>query len=108
MSRITTLVACGRWFRLSDTVAMTTKVPPLCALVTCDIRVLSARQFCLSPNLAGLSAWEKRKVKGRKPRSLGRAVTKLELVDPDPVLDDEEEKLLADWKKQYEVRKKST
>jgi len=30
-------------------------------------------------------------------------VTKLELVDPDPVLDDEEEKLLADWKKQYEV-----
>lgn len=30
-------------------------------------------------------------------------MTKLELVDPDPTLDDEEEKLLAEWTKQYEV-----
>ena len=42
-------------------------------------------------------------MKGRKPRSLGRAPTKLELVDPDPTLDDEEEKLMAEWKKQYEA-----
>jgi len=61
------------------------------------------RTFCLSPTLADMKAWDKRKYKGRKPRSLGRAPTKLELVDPDPTLDDEEEKLVAQWKKQYEV-----
>jgi len=43
------------------------------------------------------------KFRSRKPISLGRAPTKLELVDPDPVLDDEEEQLLAEWTKQYEV-----
>jgi len=63
----------------------------------------SSRHFSVSQTLDKLSAWEKKKVKGRKPRSLGRAPTKLELVDPDPTLDDEEEKLMAEWKKQYEV-----
>jgi len=102
MSRITT-IACGPWFRSPNTVAMTTQVTPLRASLTCYSRVLPVRQFSVSQSLTGLSAWDKKKFKGRKPAYLGRAVTKLELVDPDPTLDDEEEKLLADWKKQYEV-----
>lgn len=61
------------------------------------------RTFCVSQSLAKLHAWDKKKFKGRKPRSLGRAPTKLELVDPEPTLDDEEQKLLAQWTAQYHV-----
>jgi len=53
--------------------------------------------------LAKLQPWDKRKYPGRKPRALGRAVTKLELVDPDPTLDAEEEKIVAQWNAQYDV-----
>jgi len=61
------------------------------------------RSFCVSHNLAKLHAWDKRKYKSRKPRSLGRAPTKLELIDPEPTLDEEEEELMSKWNVQYEV-----
>ena len=64
------------------------------------------RTFCVSRCLAKLQPWDKRKYPGRKPRALGRAVTKLELVDPDPTLDAEEEKIVAQWNAQYDVRTK--
>lgn len=66
--------------------------------------VYPTRNISVSQNSLGRRTfWEKMKYRSRKPRSLGRAPTKLELVDPDPTLDDEEEKLLAEWKNQYEV-----
>lgn len=105
MSRISTLV-CGKLlWRNVDSVLTTMRASPLLTtgLPTNNLHLLSTRHFSVSATLDRLSAWEKKKVKGRKPRSLGRAVTKLELVDPDPTLDEEEEKLLAEWKKQYEV-----
>ena len=66
--------------------------------------VCPTRNISVSQNSFGRrTIWEKMKFRSRKPISLGRAPTKLELVDPDPVLDDEEEQLLAEWTKQYEV-----
>lgn len=79
--------------------ASSIKNPNALCVVVCPTRNISVSQNSLGRR----TFWDKMKYRSRKPQSMGRAPTKLEIVDPDPTLDDEEEKLLAEWKNQYEA-----
>jgi len=61
------------------------------------------RNFSTSQTLDKLKAWDKMKYKSRKPRHLGRAPTKLEVLDPTPTIDPAEQEIFDKWNKQYLV-----
>jgi len=64
---------------------------------------ISIRPFTVSTIDTARSAYERRRLRNPKPGWVGRAPTKIDIVDPDPTLDAEEQKLLKEWEIQYWV-----